>query len=82
MSTYDKLDRLNAVLNSLVHSVITMDDTGRIIDVNAAVENQLGYQRHQHRFTGMTAHGHYTVPLKSQEKVIGFIFLYTDPDPA
>ena len=38
--------------------------------------------RHEHRFTGMKAHGHYIVPLKSQDKVIGVIFLYTDPDPA
>jgi len=38
--------------------------------------------RHEHQFEGMTAHGHYIIPLKSQGEVIGVIFLYTDPDPA
>lgn len=38
--------------------------------------------RHEHQFAGMTAHGHYIIPLKSAGDVIGVIFLYTDPDPA
>lgn len=37
--------------------------------------------RHEHTFEGMTPHGHYIVPLKTAEEVIGVIFLYTAPDP-
>jgi len=37
--------------------------------------------RHDRRFKGMTAHGHYIVPLKSRSKMVGVLFLYTDPDP-
>lgn len=38
-----QLDRLKSVLDSLVDTVITMDESGRILDVNSAVEQQLGY---------------------------------------
>lgn len=38
-------------------------------------------RRHEHRFEGMTAHGHYIIPVKVQGEVVGVIFLYTDPDP-
>lgn len=37
--------------------------------------------RHDHTFTGMKAHGHYIVPMKSGDEVYGVIFLYTAPDP-
>lgn len=37
--------------------------------------------RHEHRFTGMTAHGHYIIPLQGKLGVIGVIFLYTDVAP-
>ncbi|GJL77256.1 MAG: hypothetical protein NPINA01_02450 [Nitrospinaceae bacterium] len=37
--------------------------------------------RHDRQFKGMTAHGHYIVPLKSRAKLVGILFLYTDPDP-
>ena len=37
--------------------------------------------RHEHKFDGMTAHGHYIVPLKSQRQLIGVLFLYTDESP-
>ncbi|MCA9710568.1 MAG: GAF domain-containing protein, partial [Myxococcales bacterium] len=37
--------------------------------------------RHEHTFEGMTAHGHYIVPLKAARRVVGVIFLYTAPDP-
>jgi signal transduction histidine kinase len=37
--------------------------------------------RHEHKFENMTAHGHYIVPLKSDEQVIGVLFLYTDENP-
>ncbi len=37
--------------------------------------------RHDRQFKGMTAHGHYIVPLKSRTKMVGILFLYTDPDP-
>lgn len=38
-------------------------------------------KRHENTFKGMTDHGHYIVPLKSQEKMIGVLFLYTDANP-
>ena len=37
--------------------------------------------RHEHRFAGMTVHGHYIVPLVSGEDTLGVMFLYTDPHP-
>lgn len=37
--------------------------------------------RHEHRYQGMTAHGHYIIPLKSAGNVLGVMFLYTDPNP-
>ena len=38
--------------------------------------------RHERTFTGMKAHGHYIVPLKSLDKLIGVMFLYTDTSPS
>jgi len=38
-------------------------------------------KRHENIFKDMTDHGHYIVPLKSQEKMIGVLFLYTDANP-
>ncbi len=38
-------------------------------------------KRHDNQFKDMTAHGHYIVPLKSRNKLVGIMFLYTDPDP-
>lgn len=37
--------------------------------------------RHERTFEGMTAHGHYIVPLKTDDKLIGVMFLYTDINP-
>lgn len=37
--------------------------------------------RHEHKFENMTDHGHYIVPLKSDEEIIGVLFLYTDESP-
>ncbi len=37
--------------------------------------------RHERAFTDMTAHGHYIVPLKSHEELIGVMFLYTNTQP-
>ena len=37
--------------------------------------------RHEHKFDGMTAHGHYIVPLKNGKDLIGILFLYTDESP-
>lgn len=37
---------------------------------------------HEHSFDGMTAHGHYIVPLLHHEIVIGILFIYTDPYPS
>lgn len=36
---------------------------------------------HEHSFEGMTEHGHYIVPLKFAEHLLGVLFLYTDPYP-
>ncbi len=38
--------------------------------------------RHERKYDGMTPHGHYIVPLKSQNKLVGVMFLYTDTDPS
>ena len=38
-------------------------------------------KRHENIFEAMTDHGHYIVPLKSQTKMIGVLFLYTDAHP-
>ncbi len=38
--------------------------------------------RHEHNFVGMTPHGHYIVPLKNVGKVLGVLFMYTDPYPS
>ncbi len=37
--------------------------------------------RHEHTFENMTGHGHYIVPLKSEDQIIGVLFLYTDENP-
>ncbi|RMF87145.1 MAG: GAF domain-containing protein, partial [Nitrospirae bacterium] len=36
---------------------------------------------HDHRYPGMAAHGHYIVPLKAGDRVVGVLFLYTATDP-
>ncbi len=37
---------------------------------------------HDHSFENMTAHGHYIVPLKYANEVLGVMYLYTDPFPS
>lgn len=37
--------------------------------------------RHERTFSDMTPHGHYIVPLKSQQTLVGVMFLYTQTDP-
>ncbi len=37
--------------------------------------------RHEHRFEGMKPHGHYIVPLRHDEHILGVLFLYTEPCP-
>jgi len=37
--------------------------------------------RHDHRYAQMAAHGHYIVPLKAGQRVVGILFLYTDTHP-
>jgi len=44
-------------------------------------ENCFSDERHENRFEDMTAHGHYIVPLKNGENMIGVLFLYTDENP-
>ena len=36
---------------------------------------------HERKYEGMTAHGHYIVPLKTSEKLVGVMFLYTNVNP-
>ena len=38
--------------------------------------------RHERQYEGMKAHGHYIVPLKTREKLLGVMFLYTDTNPS
>lgn len=38
--------------------------------------------RHERTFSDMEAHGHYIVPLKSLDNLIGVMFLYTDTHPS
>ena len=38
--------------------------------------------RHERTFSDMTAHGHYIVPLKTDEKLVGVMFLYTNTYPS
>ena len=38
--------------------------------------------RHERTFTNMKAHGHYIVPLKSLDNLIGVMFLYTNTQPS
>ena len=37
--------------------------------------------RHERTYEDMTAHGHYIVPLKTSEKLVGVMFLYTNTNP-
>lgn len=38
--------------------------------------------RHERVYDDITAHGHYIVPLKSQDKLVGVMFLYTETNPS
>ncbi len=38
--------------------------------------------RHERTYDDMTAHGHYIVPLKAGEKLVGVMFLYTNTHPS
>jgi signal transduction histidine kinase len=38
--------------------------------------------RHERTFSDMTAHGHYIVPLKSGDHLVGIMFLYTNTHPS
>jgi|GEM_PF-488663 len=38
--------------------------------------------KHERKFSDMTPHGHYIVPLKSRDKLVGVMFLYTDVQPS
>jgi signal transduction histidine kinase len=38
--------------------------------------------RHERTFSDMEAHGHYIVPLKSLDSLVGVMFLYTDTYPS
>lgn len=62
---------------------------GECLCGRAAVSGQLlmsescySDSRHERLFSDMTPHGHYIVPLKSFEKLVGILFLYTDTHPS
>lgn len=38
--------------------------------------------RHERTYKDMTAHGHYIIPLKSVNNLVGVMFLYTSTDPS
>ena len=38
--------------------------------------------RHERKYDGMQAHGHYIIPLKTKEKLLGVMFLYTNTHPS
>ncbi|RMH69562.1 MAG: PAS domain S-box protein [Gemmatimonadetes bacterium] len=38
--------------------------------------------QHEHQFEEMTPHGHYILPIKHGEELLGVIFLYTAPYPS
>ncbi|QPJ66476.1 MAG: GAF domain-containing sensor histidine kinase [Candidatus Nitrohelix vancouverensis] len=38
--------------------------------------------RHERTFTDMTAHGHYIVPMKLHDRLVGIMFLYTNTEPS
>ena len=37
--------------------------------------------RHEHRYPGMSPHGHYIFPIASSGEIHGVVFIYTDPYP-
>ncbi len=37
--------------------------------------------RHERVYSDMTAHGHYIIPLKTSDKLMGVMFLYTNTNP-
>jgi len=45
-------------------------------------DNCFDDHQHEHRFEGMTEHGHYIVPLKFANEVLGVMYLYTEPFPS
>jgi signal transduction histidine kinase/CheY-like chemotaxis protein/HPt (histidine-containing phosphotransfer) domain-containing protein len=63
-------------------------DLGACLCGRAAVSGQLLVSddcfcdpRHEHKFDGMQAHGHYIVPLNFADNTLGILFLYTDTYP-
>lgn len=38
--------------------------------------------RHDRTYADMTAHGHYIIPLKSRDHLVGVMFLYTNTNPS
>ena len=38
--------------------------------------------RHDRTYNDMTAHGHYIIPLKSHDQLVGVMFLYTNTNPS
>ncbi len=39
-------------------------------------------ERHETKFVGMTPHGHYIIPLRTRDTVMGVVFLYTQVYPS
>jgi len=57
---------------------------GRVANSNELLmsESCFADPRHERSFTDMQAHGHYIVPLKSGDRLVGVLFLYTNTHPA
>ncbi|MFQ5450081.1 MAG: ATP-binding protein [Nitrospinaceae bacterium] len=57
---------------------------GRVADSGDLLmsENCFSDSRHERTFKDMKAHGHYIVPLKSRDELVGVMFLYTNTYPA
>ncbi|HLG18386.1 MAG TPA: response regulator [Bdellovibrionota bacterium] len=56
---------------------------GRVAQSGESIVSNSSFtdKRHEHTFAGMTEHGHYILPIKSNGKTIAVMFLYTDKDP-
>jgi len=56
---------------------------GRVADSGDLLMSESCYSdsRHERIFSDMTAHGHYIVPLKTSDHLIGVMFLYTNTNP-
>jgi signal transduction histidine kinase len=57
---------------------------GRVADSGELLmsESCFSDDRHERKYANMQAHGHYIIPLKTKEKLVGVMFLYTNTNPS